>query len=138
MVEQQIHSGRKRIDVTFDNGATGGFFSALANQSRIPCRYVFGECKNYGRDVGNPEVDQLSGRFSINSGQFGLLLCRSVENMDLLLERCRDTLRDGRGLIIPLVDDDLVDGLRERGAGLEFPLEPRLEVLHRRLALIGI
>lgn len=137
VAEQRIHEGRKRIDVTFDNGATGGFFSALANQSRIPCRYVFGECKNYGRDVGNPEVDQLSGRFSINSGQFGLLLCRSVENMGLLLARCRDTLTDGRGLIIPLVDDDLVEGLHERGAGLEFPLEVRLDTLQRRLALTG-
>jgi hypothetical protein len=137
-VEQRIHDGRKRIDVTFDNGATRGFFSALSNQAQIPCRYVFAECKNYGSDVGNPEVDQLSGRFSFNTGRFGLLLCRSVEDMDLLLRRCRDTLHDGRGLVIPLVDDDLIHGLRQRATREEYPLQDRLERAHRRIALEGI
>ena len=64
------------------------------------------ECKNYSRDVANPEIDQISGRFSPLRGQFGIIACRSVENMTLLLERCRDTYFDNRGLIIPLVDDD--------------------------------
>lgn len=66
-----------------------------------------------------------------------MLLCRSVDNMDLLLARCRDTLLDGRGLIIPLIDSDLIAGLRERVAGLEFPLETRLEEIHRQLAVTG-
>lgn len=136
-VEQKIHNGRKRIDVTFDNGATSGFFAVLPNQAQIPCRYVFAECKNYGRDVGNPEIDQLSGRFSVNTGRFGLLLCRSVDDYDLLLMRCRDTLQDGRGVIIPLVDEDLVAGLRQRAEGHEFPLEERLNDIFRRVALTG-
>jgi hypothetical protein len=134
-VEQKIHEGRKRIDVTFDNGAVVGFFAALSNQAQIPSRFVFVECKNYGRDVGNPEVDQLSGRFSFNTGRFGLLLCRDITEMDLLLNRCRDTMHAGRGLIIPLVDEDLIQGLRQRADGHEFPLETRLDDLYRRIAL---
>ena len=137
-VEQKIHQGRKRVDVTFDNGATSGFFAALANQAQLTCRYVFAECKNYGRDVGNPEIDQLSGRFSVNTGRFGLLLCRAVENINLLYERCRDTLRDGRGLVIPLVDEDLVDSLRQRARGQGFHLETKLDQAYRRIALTGI
>ncbi len=136
-VEQVIHQGRKRIDITFDNGATNGFFSALSNQAQIPSRFVFVECKNYGRDVGNPEIDQLSSRFSVNRGKFGLLLCRSVDNMDLLLSRCRDTMGDDRGLIIPLVDEDLIFGLEQRAQEMQHPLDFRLEDAHRRIALTG-
>lgn len=136
-VEQKIHGGRKRIDVTFDNGAIGGFFAALSNQAQIPCRYVFAECKNYGRDVGNPEIDQLSGRFSVNTGRFGLLLCRNVEDMALLHKRCRDTMHDGRGLIIPLVDEDLIQSLSERAEGKDYPLESKLDHTYRQIALTG-
>ena len=64
--------------------------------------------KNYSRDIANPELDQLSGRFSPRRGQFGIAACRSIENMELFLSRCADTWNDSRGLIIPIVDDDLV------------------------------
>lgn len=136
-VEYQLHNGRKRVDITFDNGATSGFFAALSNQAQIPSRFVFAECKNYGREVGNPEVDQLSGRFSVNSGKFGILLCRQVGDFDLLIKRCRDTLTDGRGLVIPLLDEDLLRGLKERADFCDHPLEDRLRDLHRSIALSG-
>ncbi len=134
-IEREIHEGRKRIDITFDNGAADGFFAALSNQAQIPCHFVFAECKNYARDVANPEVDQLAGRFAWNRGRFGLLVCRSVEDMNLLLARCRDTLRDDRGLIIPLVDDDLILGLRRRAEGDEHPLDSRLWEIYRSITL---
>jgi len=134
-VELEIDEGRKRIDIAFDNGAVGGFFAALANQAQIPCRFIFAECKNYGRDVANPEVDQLAGRFSVNRGRFGLLVCRSVENRERLLARCRDTLVAGRGLILPLVDEDLINALRRRARGTNDPLEETLTELHRHLAM---
>jgi len=135
-IEQEIHEGRKRVDILFDNGASSGFFASLANQAQIPCRYVFGECKNYGRDVGNPEVDQLAGRFSVNRGRFGLLLCRDVADMDRLLARCRDTFSDQRGLIIPLTDIDLRAGLRYRATGTGHSLESKLDEVFR--GLVGL
>jgi hypothetical protein len=110
--EKEIHEGRKRIDIVMENGATGGPFFTLPNAQRIPCLYVPFECKNYGKEVGNPELDQLAGRFSLNRGKAGFLCCRSFANRATFIKRCRDTIRDDRGLIIPL-DDETVLGLLE-------------------------
>jgi len=58
--------------------------------------------------VANPELDQLAGRFSVNRGKMGFLCCRNFENRDLFVERCRDTFRDDRGLIVPLDDPTIL------------------------------
>lgn len=111
--EQEIHDGRKRIDIAFNNSAETGFFYRLPSQSRITCPYVFVECKNYSREVTNPELDQMGGRFSYQRGRFGIIACRSIDNMDLFVERCSDTYRDDRGLIIPIVDSDILEALHQ-------------------------
>jgi len=108
MKEREIHEGRKRIDIVMENGAHGGVFSTLPNVRRMPCAYVPLECKNYGREVGNPELDQLAGRFSVNRGKVGFLCCRAFENRDLFIQRCRDTFTDDRGLVLPLDDDTIL------------------------------
>jgi hypothetical protein len=102
--EYPIHAGRKRIDIMYVN-AGGGFFGWV--QDNYPAANVVVECKNYTGDPANPELDQLSGRFSISRGQFGLLLCRNFKDKQLFLERCRDTAKDGRGFIVPLDDEDI-------------------------------
>ena len=61
-------------------------------------------------------------------------MCRSLENPGTLIERCRDTYRDDRGLILPLVDTDLLAALQERAADVEFPLEQRLQQLYAEIA----
>ncbi|MEU1090770.1 hypothetical protein ABZ401_28815 [Streptomyces sp. NPDC005892] len=105
-IEDEIHDGRKRIDISYTNVARQGFFRHLARH-KIPAQYIYVECKNYGTEVSNPELDQLSSRFSPLRGQFGILACRSFENKENLLKRCRDTALDYRGYVIALDDRDL-------------------------------
>ena len=106
--EKEIHNGRKRIDILMENGATRGSLHALHDIKKLPCAFVPIECKNYRTDVANPELDQLSSRFSPNRGKFGILSCRNFENRQLFVQRCRDTFEEDRGLIVPLDDQTVV------------------------------
>jgi hypothetical protein len=99
-VEQEIHEGRKRIDISYMNIAQRGFFHWVADHYSAPHIYV--ECKNFKGDPANPELDQLAGRFSPSRGKVGLLVCRKIAKRDLFVKRCRDTALDDRGFIIPL------------------------------------
>ncbi|MEJ7849580.1 MAG: hypothetical protein WKF92_15970, partial [Pyrinomonadaceae bacterium] len=112
IVQHKLHEGRKRIDITYSNVSTTGFFHWLSLHHRAS--HVFVECKNYTSDVANPELDQLSGRFSPLRCQFGLLVCRSFDQKTLFTKRCIDTAKDGRGFIIPLDDSDLTLLVNER------------------------
>lgn len=103
--QQSLHDGRKRVDIEYTNISRRGFFYWLARHYRAP--KVFVECKNYSSDPKNPELDQLSGRFSRTRGQFGLLISRKIKNKELFEQRCIDTAKDGRGFIVALDDDDL-------------------------------
>lgn len=110
-VEVEIHEGRKRIDIVMENNASSGFFYNLHAISKIFCPNIFIECKNYGKDVANPEIDQLSGRFGSLRGQFGILVCRELQDYNKFMKRCKDTYLDGRGLVICLTDKEVIDML---------------------------
>lgn len=110
--QDEIHDGRKRIDITYVNDAKIGFFNWISRN--YPASHIFVECKNYGKEVGNPELDQLSGRFSPSRGKLGILVVRSIENKPLLLQRCKDTATDHRGFILVLEDHDLKDLAQQR------------------------
>ncbi|MGY3912100.1 hypothetical protein ACW5XW_13230 [Aeromonas piscicola] len=110
--QKNIHDGRKRIDITYTNEARDGFFAWLS--LHYPSSMIFVECKNYGKEIGNPEIDQLSGRFSPNRGKVGILTCREIEDKERLLWRCIDTAKDSRGFIITLDDNDILRLISEK------------------------
>lgn len=118
-MEEKLHEGRKRVDIGYTNVATKGFFHHLILH-KIRSRQIFVECKNYGQDVENPELDQLSGRFSALRGKFGFLASRSFKDKELFLRRCRDTAQDRRGYIIALDDNDMQTLVEDAIAALEW------------------
>ena len=103
--QQRIHEGRKRIDLSFTNVAQSGFFNWLSANYSAPL--VHFEFKNYDKDISNPEIDQLCGRFGPSRGQVGFLFCRKLKDKKLFLKRCRDSVADGRGYVIAVDDKDL-------------------------------
>lgn len=110
--ERPINDGRKRIDITFDNISKDGFFYFIHSKHKIHCPIIIIECKNYSQDLKNPEYDQLTGRFSIRRGHFGILVCRKIEDKEKMIKSCKDVLNDGRGCIIVLDDIDIKNMLR--------------------------
>ena len=117
--EEKLHEGRKRIDIACENNARHGFFFTLNTLHRVVCPYILFECKNYGSDPGNPELDQLNGRFSDRRGRFGMLICRTVADKDLMLKRCKDILHDHSSYVLVLDDDDICALLTQKHRGDE-------------------
>jgi hypothetical protein len=109
--EAELHEGRKRLDIRFTNAASTSFFRRILSAPQTRALTVPVECKNYSEDLGNPEFDQLSGRFGLTRGFFGFLCCRSFLNKERMLASCRDAALDGRGYIIVLDDDELANML---------------------------
>jgi hypothetical protein len=95
----------------------------VANQTRA--LKVLVECKNYSRELGNPEIDQIAGRFGPTRGKFGIICCREIFDAQALSQRCRDTALDERGFIVVLDDahiDAMLDNISRgaRGANDQF------------------
>jgi hypothetical protein len=129
--QHKIHNGRKRIDITYINEARVGFFAWLAQH--YPSAFIFVECKNFGQEIGNPEIDQIAGRFSPSRGIMGLLVCRSVDKPELLEQRCIDTAKDQRGYVLILTDQDIIDLMETAKNGINSPSFPLLMRKFRKL-----
>jgi hypothetical protein len=120
--QYHLHGGQKIVDIKYTNEAREGFFRYLSlhySSAIIPV-----ECKNYSEDLGNPEVDQLAGRFSPSRGVFGILMYRSITDKDRLVSRCIATAKDSRGFILPLDDQDLIEIMEHKASNPncnEFP-----------------
>ena len=117
--EQEINEGRKRIDIIYNNTASKGFFYDLLEKYDILASFVMVECKNYSTDVNNPELDQLIGRFSKQRGRFGISTSRIAKDYSTLIKRCSDIHMAGNGLVIPLLDDDIIKILEDVKNGAE-------------------
>ncbi|MCK2183856.1 hypothetical protein [Halomonas getboli] len=109
--QHKTHGGRKIVDITYSNEAKAGFFSWLSRH--YTCPMIFVECKNYGKEIGNPEIDQISGRFSPSRGWVGILVCRSLKDKKRMVQRCIDTVNDQRGYVIVLDDGDVEEIVEE-------------------------
>jgi hypothetical protein len=125
--ENSINDGRKRIDIVFDNNDPRGLLHKLNTLYRIKCPKIIVECKNYGSDVSNPEIDQLSGRLNDRRGKFGILVCRSINNKVALINRCKDVLNGDGKYIIFLDDQDLCKLLEFREGGKENAIDQLLK-----------
>ena len=127
--EWEIHGGRKRIDIVYTNAANAGFF-AQRRSDQNKATMVVTECKNYSSDIGNPELDQLLGRFDVNRGKFGFLCCRNISKTDAALERCKDAASRQQGFIIILTDDDFKEMLLLKSQLKDDEVQ---SVLHRKM-----
>jgi len=105
-LELEINQGRKRIDIAFANASPLGFFADQRSDPFLQAREIMIECKNYTEDLANNEIDQMIGRFDPRRGRLGIIACRSVEDQDRLVERCRDAFRAQQGAILVFTDDD--------------------------------
>lgn len=130
--EVKMHGSRKRVDLTFSNTATGGFFEFAAKH--YPAANILFECKNYSTDPENPEIDQLLGRFSPSRGKLGFLVCREIKDRRAFVERCIGAAADDQGWVIGLDDRDLLrlsEIAFDQGTVLKF-LKDRLDELVNR------
>lgn len=131
--EWEINSGRKRIDIVYNNSADSGFFSHRRDDSKTGANMIIVECKNYSTDIANQEIDQLLGRFDYNRGRLGFITCRSVDNPKLLLDRCKDLAKSTVAYIITLTDKDLLYLLDAKAKMDEESIESFLQSRFRNL-----
>ncbi|MBR3131989.1 hypothetical protein IKG33_01045 [Candidatus Saccharibacteria bacterium] len=103
--QARINNGGKIVDIVYSNVDKEDFFWWLGQHYNAP--YVFIECKNYSNDIGNPEIDQLSGRFGPSKGNFGISVSRNILDRTKAKKMCIDTMIDKQGYIITLDDNDL-------------------------------
>ena len=105
--EREIDQGRKRIDISYKNASRDGFFDMALRSPQMRAIDIPVECKNYTQDIANPELDQLTGRFSHVRGFLGLLCCRSFSDKARFVERCKDAVVHRGHFVIVLDDADL-------------------------------
>lgn len=105
--EKEINDGNMRVDIVFDNNSKEGFFYDLSIRHMIKCPFIMIECKNYEKDIKNPEFDQLSGRLTEKRGLFGILVCRTIKDKEKAIQKCKDIVNERKQYIIILCDTDI-------------------------------
>ncbi len=110
--EDRENSGRKRIDITFHNSSTKGFFSRLSNYGGLFCAKILFECKNFSPDIANPEYDQMNGRFNNRTSTIGYIVCRNIADKVKSIETSKDFVANKSHYIMVLTDSDIVKLLK--------------------------
>ena len=111
-METPQNARRKRIDITFHNSSDKGFFSRLSNYGSLFCAKILFECKNFTQDLKNSEYDQMVGRFNNRTSTIGYIVCRSIEDKEKCIATCKDFVTNGRGYIVILTDNDIIEMLK--------------------------
>lgn len=123
-MQRPLHDGRKRVDITYSNIGGEGFFEWLAKH--YAAAHIFVECKNYGKEVENPELDQMLGRFSKSRGMCGIIVCRKFRDRARFERRCQDAAKDGKGFVLALDDADFSGLVKQRKTSHDFFVLPLL------------
>ncbi len=131
--EQDVFSGRKRLDILASNKSRAGFFYSLKVDEHLSCSTIVIECKNYSHEVGNPEFDQLGSRLGRKLGMVGILAYRDANNHKTVIGRCQDFFDNEDKIIIPLSDADFVALLKLKIDFKESEIEDFLD--RRKLAV---
>jgi hypothetical protein len=131
--EWEINDGRKRIDIVYTNAANSGFFAHRRDAGNTSATMLIVECKNYSKDIANPEIDQLLGRFDNNRGYLGFILCRKIDNAKLVEDKCKDLAKGGKAFILVFDDEALLQLLDARKMGDDRGLQNELHARFRAL-----
>ena len=91
------------------------------------------ECKNYSKNIANPELDQLLGRFDNNRGHLGFVMCRKIDNPTKLLSQCRDYAKPRKAYMMVFDDEDVLELLEARKMGDEDRIEGMLHAKFRAI-----
>lgn len=131
--EWEINEGRKRIDIVYTNASENGFFSHRRDANNTAATMVIVECKNYSKEINNPEIDQLLGRFDDNRGYLGIMTCRAIGKGRKAIAKCRDLAIARRGYIMVFTDNDLIALLRAKAKMDEGEIERILDDKFREI-----
>jgi SAM-dependent methyltransferase len=125
--EHEIMRRTKRVDICARNKSRAGFFHSLKEDRGFTCPKIPIECKNYGPELKNPEIDQLASRLGARLGYVGLLAFRATADRNAVIERCRSVHTNDKKLIIPLTDEDFIKLLQLKEANKEIDVEEYLD-----------
>jgi hypothetical protein len=65
----------------------------------------------------------------------GIITCREISKKELFFERCRDSFKNGHGLIVPLTDADLISALEKLKLEHKTPLEEVLNEIKNTIIM---
>lgn len=132
--QKRIEGDRKIIDITFDNPVIGdNFFRELKVRRGVHCPTIIFECKNYSSDLENPEFDQMLGRFGDHLGDFGIIICRKIDDKKAALQRSQNIYNKKRKIAMVLDDLDVLELIRLRSLENENQYNQTSKFLNKKL-----
>lgn len=131
--EREVDQGRKRIDIAFTNAAQTGFFDTALRSNQMRAVEIPFECKNYSRDIANPELDQIEGRLTHVRGFLGFVCSRAFADKPRFIERCKDAAAHRSHYVMPLDDEDITAMLRSVQEGRRQGIDAILRQRHAEI-----